>query len=196
MGCSFGCSLCAICAGKCYELFDGVSGGPGFAAIGSLLKQHAGRAEFGVGGELVLDVGDAAILAVAAEQFHRAKAILAAKFCVFIHQGDGDVFDLPVGLIPPAGFDPASSDFALIHLFAFDCHTFYCPVPPTVMRSSLMVGMPTPTGTLCPALPHVPMPSSRARSFPTIDTYLRASGPLPIRVAPLTGRVTLPSSMR
>ena len=37
-------------------------------------------------------------------------------------------------------------------------------VPPTTMRSSLMVGMPTPTGTLWPSLPQVPMPSSRRRS--------------------------------
>ena len=34
-------------------------------------------------------------------------------------------------------------------------------VPPTVIRSILMVGMPTPTGTLWPSLPQTPMPSSR-----------------------------------
>jgi hypothetical protein len=34
------------------------------------------------------------------------------------------------------------------------------PVPPTVILSSLMVGMPTPTGTDWPSLPQVPMPSS------------------------------------
>ena len=33
-------------------------------------------------------------------------------------------------------------------------------VPPTVIRSILTVGMPTPTGTLCPSLPQMPMPSS------------------------------------
>src|SRR6185437_14849596 len=70
------------------------------------------------------------------------------------------------------------------------------PVPPTVMRSSLTVGMPTPTGTLWPSLPQVPMPSSSARSWPTIDTCFSASGPLPMRVASRTGAVTLPSSMR
>src|SRR5688572_22975567 len=69
-------------------------------------------------------------------------------------------------------------------------------VPPTVMRSSLMVGMPTPTGTLCPSLPQMPMPSSNFRSLPTIDTYLSASGPLPTSVAPRTGVVILPSSIR
>src|ERR1035441_4876881 len=53
----------------------------------------------------------------------------------------------------------------------------YSPVPPTVMWSSLTVGMPTPTGTFCPALPQVPMPSSSARSFPTMDMCFNASGP-------------------
>src|SRR5271156_4486158 len=70
------------------------------------------------------------------------------------------------------------------------------PVPPTVMRSSFTVGMPTPTGTLWPSLPQVPTPSSSSRSLPTIETYLRASGPLPIRVASRTGAVILPSSIR
>src|SRR5438067_5207615 len=36
-------------------------------------------------------------------------------------------------------------------------------VPPTVMRSILIVGMPTPTGTLWPSFPQTPMPSSRRR---------------------------------
>src|SRR5580658_6360356 len=69
-------------------------------------------------------------------------------------------------------------------------------VPPTVMRSSLTVGIPTPTGTLCPSLPQVPTPSSSSRSLPTIDTYLSASGPLPISIASRTGAVILPSSIR
>src|SRR5581483_10795698 len=69
-------------------------------------------------------------------------------------------------------------------------------VPPTVMRSILMVGIPTPTGTLCPSLPQVPMPSSSRRSLPTMLTYFSASGPLPIRVALRTGRPSLPSSIR
>jgi hypothetical protein len=37
---------------------------------------------------------------------------------------------------------------------------FAYPVPPTVSASMRSVGCPTPTGTLCPSLPHVPMPSS------------------------------------
>src|SRR5262245_59581427 len=60
-------------------------------------------------------------------------------------------------------------------------------VPPTVIASMRMVGSPTPTGTDWPSLPHVPMPSSRARSLPTIETCVSASGPLPINVAPFTG---------
>ena len=44
-----------------------------------------------------------------------------------------------------------------------------------------------PGGTLCPSLPQVPMPLSISMSLPTIDTRVRASGPLPISVAPLTG---------
>ena len=34
------------------------------------------------------------------------------------------------------------------------------PVPPTVMPSILIVGWPTPTGTLWPSLPQVPTPLS------------------------------------
>ena len=43
---------------------------------------------------------------------------------------------------------------------------------------------------------YAPMPPSRARSLPIIETLVMASGPLPIRVAPLTARPTLPSSIR
>jgi hypothetical protein len=58
------------------------------------------------------------------------------------------------------------------------------------------VGWPTPTGTLCPSLPHTPTPSSSLRSLPIIETCLSTSEPAPMRVAPLTGRVILPSSIR
>src|SRR5690606_40106585 len=69
-------------------------------------------------------------------------------------------------------------------------------VPPTMISSTSSDGWPTPTGTLWPFLPHTPTPSSSARSWPTILTRCMVSGPLPIRVAPLTGAVTLPSSIR
>src|SRR6202142_135188 len=69
-------------------------------------------------------------------------------------------------------------------------------VPPTVRRSILMVGIPTPTGTACPSLPQVPTPSSSFKSLPTIETRVSTSGPLPIRVAPLIGAVICPSSFR
>src|SRR4029077_6883899 len=69
-------------------------------------------------------------------------------------------------------------------------------VPPTVMPSTRMVGSPTPTGTDWPSLPQVPTPSSSLRSWPTRLTRVSASGPLPIRVAPFTGLVTRPSSIR
>src|ERR1700741_253605 len=69
-------------------------------------------------------------------------------------------------------------------------------VPPTVSASMRSVGWPTPTGTLWPSLPQVPMPVSSARSLPIIETRVSASGPLPMSVAPLTGWVTWPFSMR
>src|SRR5688572_11071395 len=69
-------------------------------------------------------------------------------------------------------------------------------VTPTVRPSILSVGCPTPTGTLCPSLPQVPMPESSSRSLPIMLTRVSTSGPLPIRVAPFTGWVTLPFSMR
>jgi hypothetical protein len=64
-----------------------------------------------------------------------------------------------------------------------------CPyaVPPTVRRSMRKVGWPTPTGTLCPSLPHTPTPVSSCRSLPIMLTRVIASGPLPISVAPFTG---------
>src|SRR6185437_2970214 len=69
-------------------------------------------------------------------------------------------------------------------------------VPPTVMRSILMVGQPTPTGTLCPSLPQVQIPSLVSRSLPSMVTLRSTSGPLPIRFTPLSGAVSLPSSIR
>src|SRR5579885_2681544 len=67
-------------------------------------------------------------------------------------------------------------------------------VPPTVIPSIRIVGRPTPTGTDWPSLPQVPIPESSARSLPTIATRVSTSGPLPISVASLTGRVTWPSA--
>lgn len=58
------------------------------------------------------------------------------------------------------------------------------------------VGCPTPTGTPCPSLPQVPIPSSKAKSFPIIEILDIASGPLPIRVAPLRGCLILPFSTK
>ena len=65
------------------------------------------------------------------------------------------------------------------------------PVPPTVSPSSRSVGWPTPTGTLCPFLPQVPMPLSSFKSLPIMHTRVRSVGPLPISVAPLIGAPTL-----
>src|SRR5262245_40461746 len=78
---------------------------------------------------------------------------------------------------------------ALLYRLTHSC------VPPTVISSIRMVGRPTPTGTDCPSLPQVPIPSSSLRSCPTMETLVRMSGPLPINVAPLTGFVTFPPSI-
>ena len=56
------------------------------------------------------------------------------------------------------------------------------------------VGWPTPTGTLWPSLPQVPTPLSRRMSLPIMLMRVSASGPLPMRVAPLTGYWILPFS--
>ena len=55
------------------------------------------------------------------------------------------------------------------------------------------VGWPTPTGTPWPALPHVPMPSSRVISLPIMEMRCIDSDPVPISVAPFTGAPNLPS---
>jgi hypothetical protein len=66
-------------------------------------------------------------------------------------------------------------------------------VPPTDMSSIFNGGCSTPTGTLWPPLPQKPTPSSSVLSLSIIETRLSTSGPEPINVAPLTGRVILPS---
>ena len=68
--------------------------------------------------------------------------------------------------------------------------------PPTVRPSIFSVGCPTPTGTVCPSLPQLPMPPSNAQSLPTMLTRVNTSGPFPINVAPFTGDVIFPRSMR
>src|SRR6202012_3150024 len=72
----------------------------------------------------------------------------------------------------------------------------YAAVPPTVRPSRRKVGWPTPTGTLWPFLPQVPMPVSSFMSLPIMLTRVSDSGPEPIRVAPLMAGPSLPSSIR
>src|SRR5262249_29021779 len=74
-------------------------------------------------------------------------------------------------------------------------HLSQTSVPPTVMPSIRMVGSPTPTRTDWPSIPQPPTPSSSASSCPTRVTRVSASGPEPVRVAPLTGAVTRPFSI-
>ena len=85
---------------------------------------------------------------------------------------------------------------AILSSSVYDTALTYDRVPPTVRPLMRIVGKPTPTGTDWPFLPHVPTPVSRARSLPTMVMRVRTSGPLPMRLAPLTGRVSLPCSMR
>ena len=63
---------------------------PGLAAVGGLFEEQAVGAELGVGCGLVFDVGHGALLAVAAEEFDDAEAVLAAELGVIVDQGDGD----------------------------------------------------------------------------------------------------------
>ena len=67
---------------------------------------------------------------------------------------------------------------------------------PTVIAAILIVGQPTPTGTDCPSLPQVQIPSDTSKSWPSIFTLRMASGPLPIRFTPLSGAVSFPSSIK
>jgi len=82
--------------------------------VGGALEEQAAGTELGVGGELVLNVGDGPGFAVAAEQLDRAETVLAAEVGVFVHQGDGDVLDLPVGLVSSAGLETATANLALV----------------------------------------------------------------------------------
>src|SRR6266545_2835619 len=68
------------------------------------------------------------------------------------------------------------------------------PVPPTVMRAIRMVGAPLPTGTPWPSLPQ--MPSLTSKSLPRASIAAITLGPSPTRLAPRTGVVTSPFSIR
>jgi hypothetical protein len=74
-------------------------------------------------------------------------------------------------------------------------HDHYEAVPPTVMLSTRKVGWPTPTGTLCPSLPHTPTPSSSevVADHRHAREHFRAGAD---QGRALHRRVTLPSSMR
>src|SRR5262249_26324624 len=83
-----------------------------------------------------------------------------------------------------------------LHQLFADLGQVHAPVPPTVTWSMRTVGRPTPTGTIWPSLPQVPRPGSCEASLPTALTFLSASGPTPMIIAPFTGRVISLSSIR
>ena len=68
------------------------------------------------------------------------------------------------------------------------------PVPPTVISAMRSVACPVPTGTPCPSLPQMPVLTSKSPAITSI--FMRMSMPLPTRVAPRSGVVILPSSIR
>src|SRR5205823_18636 len=70
----------------------------------------------------------------------------------------------------------------------------HAAVPPTVSAWMRTCGCPTPAATRCPPLPQKPVAISRSAATPSIS--LSASSPLPISVAPRTGEVTFPFSIR
>ena len=180
-------------AGECPEI--GGIGKTGERVLGGDLRQihggvhHTAEALFG-------EVGGVGGSGARSEESADAGAAGAG----FLEGLDGAEADFDFKFVALGDGDFGVGDAAVLGIaeglagegFEFLAHR----VPPTVMRSILMVGMPTPTGTLWPSLPQTPMPSSSLRSLPTMLTCFRASGPLPIRVAPRTGRVSLPSSMR
>jgi hypothetical protein len=96
---------------------DGRAGLAVFAAVGGFAEADAGGAVLGVGLELVLDVRDGAG-GVAAGDFERAVAVLAAELGVAVGERVGEGLDLPEGLIAvAAGAYAAAFDFALVKLF-------------------------------------------------------------------------------
>ena len=83
-----------------------------------------------------------------------------------------------------------------LHDLLADVDEIAHPTPPTDSLPTRTVGMPWLTGTPWPSLPHVQPPSSITLSLPIMSMAARASGPLPMMFTSLTGRVSLPSSMR
>src|ERR1700727_3898083 len=96
-------------------------------SVGGFFEEQAAGAVLGVCCGLVFDIGHGADLAVASEQFDDAVAVFASELGVAVGQGDGHGLDLPEGLIASANLHATTFYFALIDLFAFDCH--YCTVP-------------------------------------------------------------------
>jgi len=97
-------------------------GHAGLAAIGGFAEVKAGGAVFGVGLELVGDVGRGRIGDVAAVEFDRAGAVGAAELSVRVGDGLGDRLELPEGFIASTGLEAAAFDLALVDLFGFRCH--------------------------------------------------------------------------
>ena len=62
------------------------------------------------------------------------------------------------------------------------------------MSVTRIIGWPTFTGTLPLEAPHMPWPIPRSR--PTRSIFLSTSAPLPINVAPRTGRSIFPAFTR
>src|SRR3989338_1800245 len=70
----------------------------------------------------------------------------------------------------------------------------YRTSPPTTISGMRRVGWASATGTPCASFPHVPIPNPR--SEPSMSIFFKISGPLPARVAPLTGSPTRPFSIK
>src|SRR5690606_13781857 len=74
------------------------------------------------------------------------------------------------------------------------CGRAHAAVPPTVIRVTRSVGVPSPTGTPWPSLPHVPgWPISK--SLPMTSMSCSTCGPLPMRLPSRIGSVIAPFSM-
>jgi len=132
------------------------------------------------------------VLPLRPSSFTTPVAVLAAKLCVVVDQGDGNRLHLPERLVASAFFTPTPFHFAFGRSFAFDCH--YCPGSPDRHAIELYCGMPTRPAHFWSGLAAGAIPSSsEVISKPSIQ-YFNGFGAVPINVAPLTGRVTMPSS--
>jgi len=184
-----------LCAGLTLErnpLFDGMLGVRGFASVGRLFEQQA-MAQYSSQPWIYVDIGYCACLAVASQQLYDAVAVLAAN-------------SVSLSIRATATASPSRTARSLrllshdaVHFAFVDLFRVRLPLlprSPDRLRSSFTCGHAYADRQLfvrtCAGAKSL-VQSEVISNHRYITSMLRG---VAINVAPLTGRVTMPSSIR